>query len=303
MGHLTASLKKIYRTLPIAPGTRAQIRGVKHKIKKMLPYRFQEKNPALRKYGTVQDLCFWRIDQGIDTVLLIQNFYSIYYPHLNTKTRVSIRCYDSRGEILCQNTYPLETRETKRISVRDLLSSVPLSESYGTLMWHIALPEEVASQKECADNHAYFTDRGYISYEKLNSQACFVHGIDRYAVFQKTDFDEFSHYYSPSSSFSWNGEIPISIELGCEKLDVLTINRTSKHAEISLDLLDNASNTIQSWNENVAPRGAFLKSIEKDVIESFAAPGSIRIRGVPTEWSRMIIMRHFQGDAISVMHC
>ena len=53
-------------------------------------------HPGLKEIGTVQDLYFWASDGDLDTILLLQNYFSALYPLLDTATTGSVSIYDRR---------------------------------------------------------------------------------------------------------------------------------------------------------------------------------------------------------------
>ena len=47
-------------------------------------------HPVLKEFGTVQDLYYWVSDDNFDTLLLLQNYYSAFYPSLDTATEGTV---------------------------------------------------------------------------------------------------------------------------------------------------------------------------------------------------------------------
>ena len=45
------------------------------------------RRPALAGRGVIEDLCYWTVDARLDTVLPLQNYFSVLYPDVATATR------------------------------------------------------------------------------------------------------------------------------------------------------------------------------------------------------------------------
>ncbi len=288
-------LLEIYKKLPISNYFRGR-------IKEMLPYALRQPNPALRQYGTIQDLYPWRVDNGLDTKLYIQNYFSIFYPLLDTDTSVSIWCYDANGKLMMQQKKILRKMQTLPVSIKQWVKSQGFSDERGTLMWHIQMPETVSNRSECREDHAYFTDRGYIAFVKDEKQVSFIHGIDRYAVFQKTAEERFDLYYQPAKAWEWRPEIPLDPALQSKQIDIITVNRVSKQIEIKIDILDKDGLLCATLSQKVPHRGLFLQTIQEPLLLKLNG-GSMRVSGLTTPWSRVAILRHCHNDSIAAMHC
>ena len=199
-------LKGLYRRLPVS-------NELKLRLKSALPYSLQEANPALRRYGTVDDLYPWRAEGGLDTRLFIQNYFSFFFPGLDTATEVHLWLNDAGGRTLGRKTVTLGRMQTADVSVKSWVESLGRTETAGTLLWHVVMPAAVAALS--ADQHAYYTDRGYIAFVKDGVQPSFMHGIDRYAVFQERATEHTDRFYPEGASYSWRPEIPLGPGLGC----------------------------------------------------------------------------------------
>lgn len=283
-------MREIVKKL-LSPSARAS-------LKRWLPYALKQPNPSLRQFGTVQEIYPWRVDEELDTRAYIQNYFSVFYPELDTATDVGLWCYDAGGALIGQRTGKLARNQTLAVSLREWVGP-----GRGTLMWHVVMPPSVAERPECAQHHAYFTDRGYIAFHKEEAQASYMHGIDRYAVFQKTADKRFDAFYAAADSFEWRPEIPLSPELGCTSMDVMTVNRCKAPAEIQLELLDAAKKPVATFKQRVSERGLFFQTLDSELLKRLGAGGSMRATGLPTPWTRVMILRHFSSGAIAAMHC
>lgn len=288
------ALKSIYRRLPVSD-------ALKKRLKAALPYALQQPNPALRRFGCVDDLYPWRVDSGFDTRLFVQNYFGFFFPRLDTATTAELWLNDASGRELGRKSLPLASMGTADVSVKEWLASLGRPETSGTLLWHVVMPPAVAALS--ASLHAYFTDRGYIAFVKDGVQPSFMHGIDRYAVFQERRKETEDRFYPEGRSYSWRPEIPLGPGLGCESLDVLTVNRSERPVELELLVLDGAKNAVETRRETVAPRGLFLASIPGELLARLADRGSLLVKGLPTPWSRVMILRRCPGGSASPMHC
>lgn len=287
-------LKGIYQRLPVS-------NALKSRLKAALPYALQQPNPALRRFGSVDDLYPWRVDGGIDTRLFIQNYFSFFFPRLDTATEIRLWLNDANGRELARKTLPAAHLGTADVSVKSWLLELGITKTSGTLLWHVIMPPAVAALS--ADQHAYYTDRGYLAFIKDGVQPSFMHGIDRYAVFQERETETKDRFYPEGGSYSWRPEIPLGPGLVCESLDVMTVNRSERPAALELLVLDGAGAVVETRRRTVPARGLFLESLDGALLARLADRGCLRVSGLPTPWSRVMILRHCPGGSISPMHC
>ena len=73
--------------------------------------------PSVKTIGTVQDLYFWIADDEIDTILPLQNYFSVFFPNHDTATTVHIEFYGPNGGLLGSTA-----RQDSMRNVLDLLS-------------------------------------------------------------------------------------------------------------------------------------------------------------------------------------
>lgn len=287
-------LKSLYRRLPVSS-------ALKLRLKSALPYALQQPNPALRRYGTVDDLYPWRVDGGLDTRLFIQNYFSFFFPTLDTATEIRLWLNDAEGRTLGRKTVPLGRMHTADVSVKAWLDSLGRNESAGTLLWHVILPPAVAALG--AGQHAYFTDRGYLAFIKDGVQPSFMHGIDRYAVFQERETETADRFYPQGGSYAWRPEIPLGPGLGCVSLDVMTVNRSERPVELKLLILDGGKSVVETRRQTVPARGLFVESLDAGLLVRLGDRGCLHVSGLPTPWSRVMILRRCPGGSVSPMHC
>jgi hypothetical protein len=289
-------LKALWNRVPLAPETR-------RRLKAALPYALQQPIAALRRWGTVSDLYPWVVEDGLDTVVWLQNHFSVFYPSLDTSTRATLWLYDAAGAPLGRKEFPLGHLATVPIPIAAWVEELGDRGGSGTLLWHIVLPEAVARLPETRERHAYYVDRGYIAFVGRDGQTSFMHGIDRYAVFQEAEAERWEPFYPSRAAVRWRPEVPLGPWLGCETLEVLTVNRALESVRITLRALD-ASRRPVAVEERVVPaRGLFRARLERALLEGLGDAGSLEVEGLPTQWSRVMILRRFASGAVSPMHC
>ena len=112
--------------------------------------------------GTVQDLYYWASDGDLDTLLLLQNYFSALYPSLNTGTEGTISIYDRKGVLLGVRDFSLPKDGCVKFRVSALLQDLSAMDrgTFGTLEVHSEIPngvlDHIRSQKPY-----YFWDRFY----------------------------------------------------------------------------------------------------------------------------------------------
>jgi hypothetical protein len=286
-------LRRLYAALPISPEQRARISA-------RVPLRWR-RQPQFRRFGTINELYFWRLDRDIDTVAPVQNFFSFLFPHLDTATEGWLWVYDRDGKQVAQRRFEVPHAG---MHVLRLSEFVDRGLGHGTLMWHLRMPDRIATDPEVRANLVYFTDRGYLLYEKSGCQPCFIHGVDRYAVFQRQEEERYDLFYAGGrGTRSWVAELPLRRGMQ-EELEVVLLNRSAQQHEFSVGVHRNGGEQIHSARAAVQPRGAGLVLLNADVLSRLGdTEGYLRIDGIPTQWGRPALMRHFAGGAISTMHC
>lgn len=275
-------------------------------IGKRLYYRDRLPNhPALKKFGTVQDLYYWAVDDDLDTLLLLQNYFSAFYPNLDTSTQGAVTIFDRSGDILGSQSFTLPHCGSARLRVSSLLkeSSAAPAPSYGTLEVHIDIPE-VVLQDIKGERAFYFWDRFYIGYVNNQGQTCFVHGVDKTHIYQHggaSDEDP-AYWYGQQENRQWAPEIPVNID-EYMKFSVIMINRTPQPADVTLTLSDTNDESL-SWSVPIPPGGVHRFQLTPENTSALA-PHELRMRigGMATTFGRPAVFKEFRNGAISAMHC
>jgi hypothetical protein len=286
-------LREIYHALPLPKEFRFWLAG-------RLPLRWK-RQPQFRDYGTINELYLWRLDRDIDTVVPMQNYFSFLFPELDTATSGTLWIHDRRGLEVARRDFALPRAGIHLARISEI---VDRTLEYGTLMWHIRMPDSVAAQDAVRQNLVYFTDRGYLCYEKAPNQPCFVHGVDRYAVFQKQDSERYGLFYPETGrSRAWLAEFPLRHGMQ-EEIEIVLLNRSSVPRQFSVTVHQNGGREIHRAQPIVDPRGVALASVNADIFARLdGRDGYFLVDGIPTQWGRPAIMRHFAGGAMSAMHC
>lgn len=130
-----------------------------------------------------------------------------------------------------------------------------------------------------------------------------MHGIDRYAVFQKDRKSDFDYFYTSDSNYSWIPEIPFGTSIGGDQITVMTLNRTNRTSSHKLVAFDSNQKICKVWTQDVPHRGVFSQTIDKKTLQEMGEFGSVKMTGLTTPWSRLLILVHYPNGAISAMHC
>ena len=115
-------LKDIYKRLPVS-------KALKALLKSSLPYALQQPNPVLRRFGAVDDLYPWRVDGGLDTRLFVQNYFSFFFPRLDTATEIRLWLNDAEGRELGRKTLPVAHLGTADVSVTSWLQELGMAQA------------------------------------------------------------------------------------------------------------------------------------------------------------------------------
>lgn len=286
-------LSLIHRHLPLP-------KNFKPWLKSKLPLSWQRQS-CLRQFGSINELYFWRLDHDIDTIAPIQNYFSSLFPELNTETSGQVWVFDRNGTEITTLDFELPNRGMCQIRISDLIGR---EYEFGTFMWHIRIPDSIANLEIVRNNLVYFTDRGYICYEKGRSQPAFIHGVDRYAVFQKQSMQSKELVNErPKKERTWTPEFPIQVGMQ-SAIDVMLMNRTKSACDCAIMLYNNGGDKLFEVVQTIMPRGGVTLHFSSKQLEQFEnGCGYFKVSGLPTQWGRPAIMRHFDCGAISVMHC
>ena len=259
-------------------------------------------HPALKRFGTVQDLYYWVADGNVDTLLLLQNYFSALYPGLNTETEGTVSLYSKDGIALGARDFSVAHCGCARFRVSTLLKELEVTQGgdYGTLEVRIAIPKDVLQHIQ-PERGLYFWDRFYIGYVNGLGQTCFVHGIDKTHIYREGKAQP-THWYNAPRNHEWAPEIPVLID-DYEKFTVVMANRTARTASISLTLSDSDDNSL-SWTAQVPSIGVRRFELTGESAAGLM-PGELRMRvsGMATQFGRPIVFKEFRNGAISAMHC
>ena len=259
-------------------------------------------HPAMRKFGTVQDLYYWVADGDLDTLLLIQNYFSVLYPSLRTETEGRITIHGKDGTALGEKAFSVGHHGCPRFRVSSLLEELQVSgdHSFGTLDVNIAIPREVLGHIQ-TQKSIYFWDRFYIGYTNSRGQTCFHHGVDKTYIYREGSPKPIE-WYKKRMDRQWAPEIPINIH-EYKKFNVIMINRTARSADMRLILLDTEDNS-KSWDAQVPPKGLHRFELTAETTQGLQ-PKELRMRieGMATRFGRPVVFKEFHNGAISAMHC
>lgn len=254
---------------------------------------------SLKGVGTVQDLYYWLSDDSADTLLLLQNYFSVFYPDLDTHTSGTVSLFNHTGGFLGREDFDLAAFSCAKFTVSSLLDRFGLADepAFGTLECHLYLPPGLKEVTEIS----YFFDRFYIGYLSRLGQPTFVHGVDKTNIYRE-DKPSSSAWYAPKYGHQWAPEIPVNLE-DYQRLWVVLINRTSKSSTTTLTVSD-SNNRSKTWEASIQPGGVHRFELTmSNIIGLLPNELAMRIDGMPTKRGRPIIFKEFYNGAISVMHC
>ena len=258
----------------------------------------------MRRFGTVQDLYYWVSDGYIDTLLLLQNYFSALYPKLDTTTTGTVSVHDRDGDHLGSQGFNLAHSGCARLRVSSLLGEFHPDAAqlqYGTLEVNIAIPAGVMEHIK-DQSPFYFWDRFYLGYTTAKGQTCFVHGVDKTHIYREGGNQTRADWYKPTQGLQWSPEIPVNIN-EYEKLSVVLINRTNATSDANLTLLDSLDNSL-GWQQNIPPKGVRRFELTPGNTTGLE-PTELRLQvdGLASRFGRPVVFKEFRNGAISAMHC
>jgi hypothetical protein len=256
----------------------------------------------MKGFGTVQDLYYWVANGELDTLLILQNYFSALYPAVNTETDGTVSLYDQDGNPLGSLPFSIAHCGSARFRVSSLLEDLksPTGHTFGTLEVSIAIPQGVLNHIKDRKPH-YFWDRFYIAYVNGQGQTCFVHGVDRTHIQQVGNPEPIDWYQTPKDH-QWAPEIPVDMD-SYKKLSVIMINRTSSSSDITLTLSDNRDQSL-SWSAEIPAKGVRRFELNKENTSGLETTElRMLVQGMPTQYGRPIVFKEFQNGTISAMHC
>jgi hypothetical protein len=258
--------------------------------------------PDLKQFGTVQDLYYWTSEDDLDTLLLLQNYFSALYPSLDTGTEGVIRIYDPAGALLGIRRFSLAQNGCAKFRVSSLLQDITDGApcTYGTLEVHIDIPRNVLDHIR-PQKPFYFWDRFYIGYVNARGHTCFVHGVDKTHIYHDGNPSP-ADWYKSGLSHEWAPEMPLNIA-EYARFSVIMLNRTSETAAITLSILDVEDNYM-SWTREIPAKGVHRFILNGDEVKDLI-PTELRMRiyGMTTAFGRPAVFKEFRNGAMSAMHC
>jgi len=279
-------------------------RSVKTLARRWLLKSSHPAHVGLRGIGAVQDLYYWVADGRLDTLLPIQNYFSVFYPALDTSTTGSLTVFDHGGGVVGRKEFSLCHLGSLKLRLSQVLRELNLPPSavpkFGTLVCDIAVPAKVKETIGDAQPF-YFWDRFYIGYVNQAGQPTFVHGVDKTFIYQ-AGRPEPGRWYPAVREYQWAPEIPVNIA-EYERFNVIMLNRVSRPKHVRLVVEDTADRNLE-WESVIQPNGVHRFELTPANTAGLA-PTELRLRveGMATPWSRPLVFKEFSSGAISVMHC
>lgn len=272
------------------------------KLKKLYYGRKHWAHPSLKKFGTVQDLYYWVANGSLDTVLPIQNYFSAFYPELDTATQGTVSLFDNDGKSIGTHTFTLRHNGGVKLRVSDLVKEIegPPQHQYGTLEVNIDIPKKVLSDIQ-PQKSFYFWDRFYIGYTKDPGQISFVHGVDKTSIYEQGSTNA-TPWYPKSENRGWSPETPVDID-HYSRYTVIMINRSTARSDVALTLADYEDNSL-TWNASIGPSGVHKFELTPDMLASLGRTElRMRVEGMASDYGRPMVFKEFPNGAISAMHC
>jgi hypothetical protein len=272
-------------------------------LAKRFYYRYRHPiHPSLKRFGTVQDRYYWVSDGDLDTVLQLQNYFSAFFPELETSTSGSISLFDENGVSLGSKTFSVAHQGSTKFRVSALVADLQVSSTatFGSLEVKMAIPKNVLEHVR-SEHSLYFWDRFYIGYSNNKGQMCFVHGVDKTHIYHEGS-DKAVNWYGTTESYEWAPEMPVNIH-DYERFSVIMLNRTSKTADVTLTMLDSYDESLK-WSAEIPPKGVHRFELSMEDTRPLA-PTELRMRveGMPTKFGRPMVFKEFRNGAFSAMHC
>jgi len=232
-------------------------------------------------------------------LLLVQNYFSVFYPNMNTDTEGTITLFSHDGHELGRKTFQLGQHACEKIKTSSLTSELGISpeHTYGTLECRLAVPPQVLQEV----GPMYFFDRFYIGYLNKKSQPTFVHGVDKTYIYRE-DRPRTDLWYSAPEALEWAPEMPL-LMADYQRFSVIMLNRVTKPVEMALVISDWDDRSMK-WEATIQPRGVHRFELTAENTAGLD-PRELRmkIEGMATHRGRPLVLKEFSNSAISVMHC
>jgi len=259
-------------------------------------------HPSLKGFGTVQDLYYWVADDKLDSMLLLQNYFSAFFPELETGTHGSVSLFDKDGQLHGVKEFTVGNHGSTKIKVSSMLEELQVSNSdgFGTLEVHMAIPPAVLDHIQDQQS-LYFWDRFYMGYTTSRGQTFFTHGVDKTNIYPEDGSKPIEWYKKPRGE-EWAPEIPVDIE-DYERFTVVMINRTTQPSNMTLYLSDAQDNSLD-WNQVVPPKGVRRFELTNENTQGLdRLELRMRMKGMASEFGRPVVFKEFPNGAMSAMHC
>lgn len=285
---------------------RAAPRPVKTALKSlMLGTSWYRGLPPLVGRGTVQDLYYWVSDGVTETNVLLNNFYSVFFPALETATKGSLTVNDPRGRRVAATTVAVGHLECIKLTLsqvlRDSVGPQGGTPQFGSLLISLTIPPAVLDELAGVEGAFYFWHRFYIEYVTARSQPAFVHCVDKALILRHGHHRPLRWYPRPRRR-DWAPEMPLNIE-EYRRLYVILMNRTSRASTVAL-VVEDSGGLSREASATIPPNGVHRFELNRSVLKGLS-PRALRMRvsGLPTTWARPVLFKEFENGAISVMHC
>ena len=252
--------------------------------------------------GVVEDLYYWVADGTLDTLLPLQNYFSVFYPELETAMSGTLILNSPSGKELGRRPIELAAHALLKLRLSQVIRDLGLQDAhgYGTLLCDWRIPDAVAERLNPKEPF-YFWDRFYIGYLGPTGQPCFVHGVDKTFIAQHRSW-RFDRFYPGDKRWTWIPEIPINLTQ-YPKCSIIMVNRTHRLANLTLQAADRRD-TVRQWSAEVAPHGVHRFVLDRRTTKGLD-PVDIRLQveGMPTRYGRPVVFKEFENGAISALHC
>lgn len=261
--------------------------------------------PSLVGRGTVQDLYYWVCDDRVETTVLLNNFYSVFFPRLETATTGTVTINDPQGRPLGTAKVSVGHLQCVKLSVARLLREWEDADqprpTFGNMLMTLAIPPAVLDALSTAKGSFYFWHRFYIEYVTRTAQPAFVHCVDKTLILRHGD-DHGTLWYRRPRVRDWAPEMPLNIE-DYRRLYVILMNRTPRPVRLTLTIED-TQDRARHFPATIRPRAVHRFELRRETLHGLA-PRALRMRvsGMPTTWARPVLFKEFENGTISAMHC
>ena len=267
--------------------------------------RWQHEGLPATGRGTVQDLYYWVSDGSTDTNVLLNNFYSVFFPTLETATHGTVTVFDAGGARVGETAVAVGHLQCVKLTLSRLLRQWGCAgtgrSSFGSLLFNLDMPAPVLERLSRIQGPCYFWHRFYIEYVTAVSQPAFVHCVDKTLILRPDGHRPLPWYRRPKVR-DWVPEMPLNIE-DYRRLWMILINRTRRPAPVSLTVED-VDDHAERFAATIPRGGVHRFELTRDLLRRLA-PRELRmtVRGLPTTWARPVLFKEFENGTISTMHC